>query len=126
LKKRETKQGRDARLAFYENVLDRGRCWLHNIVPHECDGPTDPCHLMSKQKLRKIALDRGYDEGQTFALLWDSRNGVPGCRAYHHKFDNGFMRIYWHQLPSQAVRFAQDWEIEWEMEQVFRKETPHE
>jgi hypothetical protein len=126
LKKRESKEGKAARLKFYEDVLNRGTCWLRTIVPHECDGPSDPCHLMSKQKLRKVALDRGYNEKQTLQLLWDNRNGVPGCRSFHHRFDNGFMRIYWNQLPPYAVQFAQEWELEWEMEQIFRKESPHE
>ena len=30
------------------------------------------------------------------------------------------------QLPPEALRFAVNWGIEWEMEQVFRKDAGHE
>jgi hypothetical protein len=119
---RETKAAREARHDFYRAVLGRGPCWLNTITPHACDGPIDPCHLLSKQKLKRIAKDRGYDEAETLAMVWDERNGVPGCRAYHHRLDNGFMRVYYHQLPGFTHDFIFAYDLEWEMEQVYRKE----
>lgn len=122
MRKRETKAGKEARHRFYEEVLAKGPCWLATIHPHDCDGPIDPCHLLSKQRLKRIAKDRNYNERETLALVWDSKNGVPGCRAYHHKLDNGFIRLTWAQLPLEAHAFAFGWDLEWEMEQTFRKE----
>jgi hypothetical protein len=121
-RKRESKAGKEARLRFYEQVLGKGGCWLKTITPHECDGPIDPCHLLPKQRLKNIAKQRGYTDDETLRLVWDERNGVPGCRAFHHKLDNGFMRVYWSQIPMDAYAFAHDWDLEWEMEQMFRKE----
>lgn len=121
-RKRESKAGKEARHAFYEQVLNKGHCWLKQITPHECDGPIDPCHLLPKQRLKNIARQREYGEEETLKLVWDERNGIPGCRAYHHRLDNGFLRIYWEQLPAKAYEFMADWDLEWEMEQLFRKE----
>jgi hypothetical protein len=120
-RKRETKQGREARHGFYEAVLS-GSCWFSNKFAHKCDGPIDPCHLLPKQRLKNLASRRGYDEAETLRLVWDARNGVPGCRAIHHKLDNGFIRMYWDQLPDPALEFAREWDLEWEMEQQYRKE----
>lgn len=125
-RKRESKEAKEARHNFYEKVLNKGGCWLRQITPHECDGPIDPCHLMPKQRLKMLANRRGYDEAKTLEMVWDPRNGVPGCRAYHHRLDNGFIRIYWPQLPAHALNFAADWDLEWEMEQQFRKEIDDE
>lgn len=122
-RKRESKKGKQARHDFYEAVLV-GPCWFKGRFSHDCDGPLDPCHLLSKQRLKNIARQREYDEEEMLALVWDPRNGVPGCRAFHHKLDNGFVRIYWDQLPPEALAFARDWDLEWEMEQVYRKEEP--
>lgn len=124
MKKRETKAEKEARHTFYERVLLESGCYFKNIFPHKCDGPRDPCHLLSKQKLKRIAKDRGYDEETTMKLVWDPRNGVPGCRAQHHRMDNGFLRVYWEQLPSKTKLFADDWDLEWEILQVYRDEMP--
>lgn len=123
-RKRETKAEREARHAFYERVLLESGCYFKNIFPHQCDGPRDPCHLLSKQKLKRIAKDRGYDADETIRLVWDPRNGVPGCRAQHHRMDNGFLRVYWEQLPSKTKLFADDWDLEWEILQVYRDKMP--
>jgi len=122
MRKRETKAGKEARHAFYEDVLSKGECWFKTIYPHQCEGPIDPCHLLSKQKLKRIAKDRGYNDSTTNRLVWGHRNGVPGCRFQHHRMDNGFLRVYWEQLPEEARQFAKDWDIEWEMEQVYRRQ----
>ncbi len=126
MRKRESKEGKEARHQFYERVLDKGGCWLHRIVPHECDGPIDPCHLFPKQRLKNMANLRGYEEKEMLAMVWDDRNGIPGCRSFHHRLDNGFIRIYWPQLPRAVKEFAADWDLEWEMKQIYREETPHE
>ena len=121
--KREKKAEKQRRHAFYESVLRKGGCWLRTLIPHECDGPMDPAHLLPKQRLRAIARDRyPDDEEMQWKMIWGPDNGVPICRAYHHRLDNGFVRIYWNQLPSEARKFAINWDIEWEMEQVFRKD----
>jgi hypothetical protein len=120
----ETKIDKDARHAFYESVLEKGRCWMADVVRHKCDGPIDPAHLLPKQRLKHIASARyPGDRPKMLELVWSPDNGIPLCRAAHHKLDNGFIRLYWHQLPPEAVRFAQEWDLEWEMEQVYRKEA---
>lgn len=98
------------REAFYETVLSEP-CWFKGIIPHLCDGPMDPCHLISKQRLKRIAKDKKMDEQATLEMVWDHRNGVPGCRAFHHKFDNGFIRVYLEQLPTPFFHFVEDYEI---------------
>lgn len=126
-RKREKKEEKERRHKFYEAVLSKGDCWFKQLFPHQCDGPMDPAHLLPKQRLRAIARDRYPDNEQMqWKLIWSTDNGVPACRDFHHKFDNGFVRVYWHQLPPEALRFAVNWGIEWEMEQVFRKDAGHE
>ena len=122
-RKRETKAAKGARYRFYEAVLGKGPCWFRQITPHQCDGPIDPCHLIPKQRLKNIAKQKDYNEDETLALVWDPDNGVPGCRALHHKLDNGFIRIYWDQLPASVKDFALGWDLEWELEQIYRKEA---
>jgi hypothetical protein len=108
--KRETKAAKQARQDFYEAVLSKGGCWIaRGIIPHACDGPKDPAHIIAKQGLKTEAnLSRLSDE-DTLGLVWDSRNGIPICRAYHHKLDNGFIRIYQPELPESVFDFIADW-----------------
>lgn len=124
MKKRETKAEKEARHHFYDTVLIEAGCFFNDIYPHKCEGPIDPCHLLSKQKLKRIAKDRQYDDSTTNRLVWDFRNGVPGCRAQHHRMDNGFLRVYYHQLPHKTKLFAKDWDLEWEMKNVYRQVKP--
>lgn len=121
---RESKKDREARHAFYESVLARGSCWMVDVIRHRCDGPIDPAHLLPKQRLKVIAKNKfPGDEDKQRELVWSPSNGVPLCRDAHHKLDNGFIRIYWHQLPAEAHQFAAEWDLEWEMEQAYRKES---
>ncbi len=124
MRKRETRAGKEARHRFYEEVLSKGPCWFNSqmVDGNPCDGPMDPCHFLPKQRLKRIAKDRNYDERETLAMVWDSRNGVPGCRAHHHKVDNGFLRFTWDELPIETHGFAFAWDLEWEVQQMFRKE----
>lgn len=122
MRRKETTLGRQARHEFYRDVLDSGGCYFRNHFPHQCEGPIDPCHLLPKQRLRTIAARREYGEGKTLALIWDHRNGIPGCRAFHHRLDNGFIRLYWDQLPPAAQHFARDWDLVDEMKHVYRED----
>ncbi len=121
--RRETKNEKAARFNFYKDVLERwGGCWMTPVVAHHCDGPIDPAHLLPKQRLRAIAKDRyPEDEERQYKMIWGPMNGIPLCRAAHHKLDNGFIRLSWEQLPREARDYAIDWDLEWEMQQAYPK-----
>lgn len=118
-RKTETKAHKEARFAFYEGVLAtshlfRGGCWFSTIVPHKCDGPIDPCHIIDKQGLwvsgRKLKRPE--------LMVYDVRNGLPGCRKIHGQFDRTSMpgiRIYQDELPDSIFMFITDWEDALEM-----------
>lgn len=90
------------------SYLFRDGCWFGKIIPHKCDGPLDPCHIIDKQGL--------WTAGQIGKLhrpeymVFDVRNGVPGCRAIHNRFDGRFIRIYQDELPDSVFEFIDDWE----------------
>jgi hypothetical protein len=103
--KKETKAQKALREQFYEAVLataylyEEG-CWFSKPVKHKCDGPVDPCHIIDKQGLKVVPE----------ALVWDVRNGVPGCRAIHSRFDGHMIRVYQDDLPDSVFMFITDWE----------------
>jgi hypothetical protein len=114
--RRETKAGREARLAYYDAIFDKGGCWFYKVIPHECDGVMDPCHLLEKKILKVEATMAKLSKAETLALVWDRRNGLPGCRMMHNRLDNGFLRIYQPELPQEIHDFVSEWEA--------RLETP--
>lgn len=137
MKRKESAHERRCRIAhhdrFRETVLESGPCWFNELWPHPCDGPMDPCHLLDAQYLRHQAELAGLEPDDLYALVYDPRNGIPGCRSYHHRFDNGFIRIYQPQLPAAFFYFVADWEERLEapgrlivrVDKQFPKEVPH-
>lgn len=110
-RKAETERERVARERFVEGVLataylyEEG-CWFAKVVRHKCDGPIDPCHIIDKQGLKVIA--RHLDQPEV--LVYDVRNGVPGCRDIHARFDNRMIRVYQDELPDSVFVFIDQWE----------------
>lgn len=110
-RKAETKAMKEARLRFYEGVLATSYlyedgCWFRGVVAHKCDGPIDPCHIIDKQGLKHLTGALSKPE----AMIYDVRNGVPGCRHIHNMFDNFQLRIYQDDLPRSVMYFVTDWE----------------
>lgn len=109
--RKESKSEKQARHDFYEAVLAtaylfREGCWFQSIIPHKCDGPLDPCHLIDKQGLWAFEKEL---EAIEF-MVYDVRNGVPGCRHIHNRFDQRNIRIYQDELPDSVFMFITDWE----------------
>lgn len=73
-----------------------GRCILADL--HECHGPLDPAHLISKQTLRKLGLPE--------TVVYDYRNGVAACRKAHRRNDDGLERFPRELLPPSVEEFA--------------------
>ncbi len=113
-RKKETKAEREARELFYEAVLAEAvlyhfGCFFSTIIPHICDGPTDPCHVIDKRWLKPLGARLDKPE----AMIYDVRNGVPGCRKIHGQFDRTSMpgiRVYQAELRPVVFEFIQDWE----------------
>jgi hypothetical protein len=109
--KKETKAQRIMRRTFFDAVLataylyEEG-CWFSHVVKHKCDGPIDPCHVIDKQGL-KVA---GRHLEKPEVMVFDPRNGVPGCRAMHDRFDKWMVRVYQDELPDSVFMFITDWE----------------
>ena len=83
-------------------------CFGQTIQPHQCDGPRDPMHLIPKQILRREAKSRDYTDQETWELVWDARNGTPGCRWFHGMMDNRMIVVPQNRLPRAVVDFAYD------------------
>lgn len=86
-------------------------CFSQTILSHKCDGPMDPMHFIPKQILRREAKSRGYTDQETWELVWDARNGAPGCRWFHNSLDTpGVKKIVIPQskLPRAAIDFCYD------------------
>lgn len=110
-RKRESKIERDYRELFYEAVLATAYlyedgCWFSSVIPHKCDGPVDPCHVIDKQGLKVVGRNLQRPE----AMVYDVRNGLPGCRLIHARFDNSFIRVYQDDLPRSVFMFITQWE----------------
>ncbi len=65
-----------------------------------CEGRTDPCHLISKQALKKELDGR--------ALLWDLRFLVEGCRLHHGEFDAYKLSVPRESLPRDLVSLCDE------------------
>lgn len=110
-RKKETKRQKAARERFVEGVLATAYlyedgCWFAHVVRHKCDGPIDPCHVIDKQGLKVV----GRHLEQPEALVYDPRNGLPGCRAIHSRFDDLMIRVYQDDLPDSVFLFIDQWE----------------
>jgi hypothetical protein len=110
-RKKLTAAEKQARERFVEAVLATAYlyetgCWFSHVVRHKCDGPIDPCHVIDKQGL-KIA---GRFLEQPEAMVFDPRNGVPGCRYIHSRFDSSMIRVYQGDLPDSIFMFVDQWE----------------
>ena len=108
---KETKAFKKARHQFYEVVLGSAYlyeegCWFSRVISHKCEGPIDPCHIIDKQGLKVVGRKLKKPE----AMIYDVRNGVPGCRAIHNRFDQHLIRIYQDDLPRCIGLFISDWE----------------
>lgn len=110
-RRKETKAEKEARHLFYEAVLAeqviyRFGCWFSTIVPHICSDTIDPCHIIDKQGLKVVGAKLDKPE----AMIYDVRNGIPGCRTIHNRFDNKLIRVYQEELPESVFQFISDWE----------------
>ena len=107
----ETAAHRDMRLDFYADVLGKGPCYWRQFIPHECDGPLDPMHIIPKQFLKNHFFREDPDD--IAAIIYDPDNGVPGCRAIHGQIDSRFHRIYREWLPPETIAFAGYYDLGW-------------
>ena len=123
-KKKETAAERLARLQWYEAILGKndGFCWGREIITHRCDGPKDPMHFIPKQFLKREANLLPINE--RVALVWDVRNGMPGCRWFHNRMDLGLLRVYRGQLPAEVVEFATEHDLLWKLDKHFPEGDP--
>lgn len=133
MKAREKRAYTAAHDRFVQEVLAKGSCFFQELWPHECDGPMDPCHILRAQYLRNEGRLQKLDPELLYEFIYDPRNGVPGCRQYHHRFDNYYLRLYQSQLPPAFFEFVKDWEERLEVpgrfmarvDKLFPKDEPH-
>ena len=102
-----------------------GRCFGQTILPHTCDNIVDPMHFIPKQLLRNEAKTRNYTDQETWELVWDARNGAPGCRWFHTSLDTpGIKKIVIPQsrLPRAVIDFCYDNGVVWALDRLYPKE----
>jgi hypothetical protein len=81
-------------------------CWLQQFSLAPCDGPMDPAHLVPKQRLRNAGIN---PEDR-----WDRRAIVAACRAHHHLFDNGFIKLSLTDYPESFIDYATEHGLTWD------------
>lgn len=82
---------------FFKRAVCSKPCVGRQIPGHECDGPLQAMHIVSKHTLKNRGLRR---------LLWDVRNGIPGCYRLHRRHDLAVEKIPRDLLPPAALEFA--------------------
>lgn len=79
------------------------------------DGKPDRAHLIPLQRIKR-ARNPEVPEDQ----WWDPRVIVPLCRAHHHKFDNGFIKIARDDLAKTGVEeFAIEFGLSWSLDRDY-------
>lgn len=85
-----------ARERFKREVCSQP-CIGRRIPGHECDGPLQAMHVVSKHTLKRRGLRRH---------LWDIENGVPGCYRLHRRHDLAVEKIPRALLPERCIEWA--------------------
>jgi hypothetical protein len=83
----------------FKTVVCSKKCIGLLIPGHECEGPLQAMHVVSKHTLKNRGLRR---------LLWDVQNGVPGCYRIHRRHDLAVEKIPRALLPAAAFEFAEE------------------
>jgi hypothetical protein len=118
-RKTESAAARRARQHFTETVLERERCEIQDLIPHECGGGCfDACHVLPKRFIKRET--NTLSEEDQIAAMWDVANGLKGCRLGHNLFDSaGHCGLTVEDLPAAAVRFAADYGWRFELEREY-------
>ena len=103
----ETAASRAARKEFTLSVLERFTCEIQRLIPHQCGGGhTDACHVLAKRYIKRET--NTWDEPSRLAAMWDTDNGLCGCRTGHNLLDGvGHSGVTVAVLPERAVAFAE-------------------
>lgn len=88
-------------------------CLLASDPDHECDGPMERHHLISKSWL---GTNFKFVE-RSYAIVWAPEIGVNLCRSGHERVTSRFRPVYHHEVPERARRWARRWECEWRLDQ---------
>jgi len=122
-RKPETVAHRRARRDFTEEVLEKGGCWVQNVLSHTCFGPMDAMHHVDKSYLRQHArFTLRLDDAGVLACVWDPRNGSPGCRAGHDLYDSPFHPVSFELLPRSVFDFCDDYTCWSRLELLYPKD----
>ena len=97
-------------------VLERFTCELQALFPHKCDGVMDACHIIPKVFLKHIGAD---SEATRLRIMFDTRNGLAGCRAGHNILDGPYCPVTFDQLPDGVIDFAEENGILWRLEKMY-------
>ena len=95
-------------------------CFLARFAPQvPCDGPTDFCHLIPKQVLkREIATDDP-------DVIWHPSTYVPGCRRHHNMLDvERTLKIPRSELPWKMIAFCEAFGLMWWVEREYGASLP--
>lgn len=83
----------------------------------KCSGPMDAAHLIPAQRLR--AHTATLPEQARLDAVYDPRVAVPACRAHHHAFDHGFIKLFREDLPEAVFEYAKTWQIGWSLDRDY-------
>lgn len=103
---------------FYKAVLAKGGCFWKGKIDHECSYIIDPMHIIPKQWL-KNRYQYDIEPSQLAELVFDPRNGTPGCRHIHDRIDGFRVRIGRSELPEDAVAFADCHDLAWKLDELY-------
>lgn len=84
-------------------------------------------HVVTQQKLRQVAKDRGLSFDEENALVWDVRNGVPASARRHDRHHSYHERVTREELARhfpEVLEFVAEYELGAWFDRFYPEEVP--
>ena len=96
--------------AYYRHARNKGRWWKGCVAcPPEKRNPKallEVHHVVARQYLKRVAVDRGWPDFYRLKVLTDWRNSMLLCEGCHHRHTVRAERIRRSVIPGPAWEFA--------------------
>lgn len=117
-------ESRKAWQRFYDDSRRMRRAWLGcEVCPPERRDPNawlEIHHVISQQRLKRLARDRKLPEMRKLDLLTDPRNSIVLCRECHHRHTVRNETLPLSSIPAAAWDFARELGIKNELVEEYR------
>ena len=105
-------ESRKAWQRFYDDARKMRKAWLGcEVCPPEKRDPNawlEIHHVISQQRLKRLARDRKLPEMRKLDLLTDPRNSIVLCRECHHKHTIRHETLPLRSIPAAAWDFCRE------------------